>query len=534
MRTYQYGIQFIFAHIRDGVFAAVCLSVVATALTFVTAPVTSQHVAAEDKAPLVLNGTAVHTNLQLDYYYAALFSEIPSADTAALSSQDNLRMELTILADDWSKRQFTRYWNQSIAINNSDEAQEALSKDVSKFSQLIKDSLIRGDHIQIEKIAGKGTAISINGISLIKSKSEDLFTLFVNVWVGQRPPSSGFKSSILGETAEINPALVTSYQSLKPSAQRKTEIKKWMKPAEKKVVAVKAPEKKIEKPLVMAELRPVGGAKAADAAAAAVATVATSTLATTTATTSTTTTTTTSKTAANATEVIATVTDTAAAATTKAAAEPITTTAANTASKTSAAISDVLPTSIPTTTSDSAPKPEDTDLETASVEPVAAVVAEATEATAAVATEDQPATSDAIVNAEDDTAPKDTLLENTEVSGVAAAEVEKTIGQPAQQAANDELLQVYRSNLLALTYRNISYPNSAIQRNREGKVVLKVTVNRDGEVKGVSYEKQSKFSALNRAANKAIAKSSPFPKIPEGIAGNEIELLVPINFSLSK
>lgn len=486
MRTYQYGIQFIFAHIRDSVFAAVCLSVVATALAFFTAPVTSENAAAEDKAALVLNGTAVHTNLQLDYYYAALFSETPSADTEALSAQDNLRMELTILADDWSKRQFTRYWNQSIAINNSDEAQETLAEDVAKFSQRIKGSLIRGDHIQVEKISGKGTAISVNGVRLLKSKSEDLFTLFVNVWVGQRPPSSGFKSSILGQTADINPALVTSYQSLKASAKRKTEIKNWFKPVEKKVVAVvkpvKAPAAKTEKPLAMAELRPADATKAVDVAATAVA----ATLATSAATTSATATTTT-KTAVDATEVVATVTDAStAAATTNVAAEAITTTAVGTATEISAAVTEALPSSIPATTSDS---------------------------TGSVKT---------------DSAPK------AEVSEAAAAEVEKTIEQAAQQAADDELLQVYRSNLLALTYRNISYPNSAIQRNREGKVVLKVTVNRDGEVKDVSFEEQSKFSALNRAANKAIAKSSPFPKIPEGIAGNEIELLVPINFSLSK
>lgn len=505
MRTYQYGIQFIFAHIRDSIFTAACLSVVATALTFFTAPVTSENAAAEDKAALVLNGTAVHTNLQLDYYYAALFSETPSSDTEALSAQDNLRMELTILADDWSKRQFTRYWSQSIAINNSDEAQETLAEDVAKFSQRIKGSLIRGDHIQVEKISGKGTAISINGVRLLKSKSEDLFTLFVNVWVGQRPPSSGFKSSILGQTADINPALVTSYQSLKASAKRKTEIKNWFKPVEKKVVAVvkpvKAPAAKTEKPLAMAELRPADATKAVDVAATAVAATLASKLATAT---------TTTKTAVDATEVVATAADAskAAAATTNAAAEAITTTAVGTATEIRAAVTEVLPTSTPATTSDSAdpvktdsaPKPEET---TASVEPVAAAVAEAT-----------------VVNAE--------------VSEVAAAEVEKTIEQAAQQAADDELIQVYRSNLLALTYRNISYPNSAIQRNREGKVVLKVTVNRDGEVKDVSFEEQSKFSALNRAANKAIAKSSPFPKIPEGIAGNEIELLVPINFSLSK
>lgn len=47
-------------------------------LTFFCSVTYSSTTRPSDK--LLLNGTAVHTSLQLDYYYAALFSESLSAD----------------------------------------------------------------------------------------------------------------------------------------------------------------------------------------------------------------------------------------------------------------------------------------------------------------------------------------------------------------------------------------------------------------------------------------------------------------------
>ncbi len=50
--------------------------------------------AAEEKADeqsLALNGSAVHTDLGMDYYYAALFSETPDVDAEQLAAQDRLK-----------------------------------------------------------------------------------------------------------------------------------------------------------------------------------------------------------------------------------------------------------------------------------------------------------------------------------------------------------------------------------------------------------------------------------------------------------
>jgi len=108
---------------------------------------------------LVLNGTAIHTSLQQDYYYAALFSESRSEDPQTLLWQDNQRMEITILVDEWSKRRFTQHLGQAITINNTTDDQEHHAKDIATFNTLFKDYLIRGDRIVINKDADKGTQL---------------------------------------------------------------------------------------------------------------------------------------------------------------------------------------------------------------------------------------------------------------------------------------------------------------------------------------------------------------------------------------
>ena len=200
---------------------------------------------------LLLNGTAIHTSLQQDYYYAALFSESRSDDPQTLLWQENQRMEITILVDEWSKRRFTQHLGQAIAINNSTDDQEHHSKDIATFNTLIKDYLIRGDRIVINKDIDKGTAISINGITLMETKSHDFFGLFLNTWLGARPPSSVFKASILGQAATVDSSMMASYESLTASNTRINDLKEWNRKEKPKTKAVtkKIPAKKLLEPI---------------------------------------------------------------------------------------------------------------------------------------------------------------------------------------------------------------------------------------------------------------------------------------------
>jgi protein TonB len=109
---------------------------------------------------------------------------------------------------------------------------------------------------------------------------------------------------------------------------------------------------------------------------------------------------------------------------------------------------------------------------------------------------------------------------------------------PAQTAASDDaarldgIRNIYRANMLRLTYRHVIYPASALSKNQEGTVIMRVSVNRAGKVLGIANEKLSEFVALNKAAEKAVKKASPFPEVPAQLPGDKFEFSIPIKFRI--
>jgi TonB family protein len=387
---------------------------------------------------LLLNGTAIHTSLQQDYYYAALFSESRSDDPQTLLWQENQRMEITILVDEWSKRRFTQHLGQAIAINNTADDQEHHAKDIATFNTLIKDYLIRGDRIVINKDIDKGTAISINGITLMETKSHDFFGLFLNTWLGARPPSSIFKASILGQQSTVDSSMMTSYESLTASNTRINDLKEWNKKEQPKikVVTKKTPTKKAE---------PIQK------------------------------------------KVIAT----------------------------KAIVKKAAPIIIETQ-----PRYVDTTELIESADMATTIAADHTPLNFDENTVEATSLKKAID-------PNSLLLasntKDNDLANNALAELNKQ---------KKQLLRFYRSTILTSTYKKIVYPSSAIDKNQQGKVVLKVIVDRSGKVQSIDLKEKSKFKLLNKAANRAVTKAH-FPSVPSELEGDEFEFLLPIKFSLN-
>jgi len=95
------------------------------------------------------------------------------------------------------------------------------------------------------------------------------------------------------------------------------------------------------------------------------------------------------------------------------------------------------------------------------------------------------------------------------------------------------LLKIYRSNLLKKTYKHVVYPESSIQINEEGEVVLMVQVDRKGKVLDINYESKSPSRALNRAARNAVKQAKPYSKVPAALEGEQFEIQMPIRFRLT-
>ena len=100
----------------------------------------------------------------------------------------------------------------------------------------------------------------------------------------------------------------------------------------------------------------------------------------------------------------------------------------------------------------------------------------------------------------------------------------------AQQAG---LFRIYRSNLLKKTYQHVIYPESAIDRNQQGDVILTLVIARDGQIQSVDYDKRADFSSLNKAAARAVKNATPYPPAPKQLNGESFEVIMPIKFRLA-
>lgn len=107
--------------------------------------------------------------------------------------------------------------------------------------------------------------------------------------------------------------------------------------------------------------------------------------------------------------------------------------------------------------------------------------------------------------------------------------------QEEQKAAlmQQVLLKIYRSNLLKKTYKHVVYPESSIELNEEGEVVLIVNVDRSGKVLDVNYESRTPSKALNRAATNAVKRAKPFSAAPDALVGEKFAIRMPIRFRLT-
>jgi protein TonB len=74
------------------------------------------------------------------------------------------------------------------------------------------------------------------------------------------------------------------------------------------------------------------------------------------------------------------------------------------------------------------------------------------------------------------------------------------------------------------------YPSGAQARRQQGAPYIRFVMDRDGKVMSSTLERSSGFSALDQEATSLPRRAQPFPKPPPDVAGDTIELVVPVEF----
>jgi protein TonB len=95
-------------------------------------------------------------------------------------------------------------------------------------------------------------------------------------------------------------------------------------------------------------------------------------------------------------------------------------------------------------------------------------------------------------------------------------------------------LDAYAQSLSALLARQRSYPSVAAMRGWEGEVRLVLRIARRGGLIEVQVQHSSGYDVLDRNAVQLVQQAAPLPQPPEGLAGSEFQVSVPIQYRLRK
>lgn len=106
--------------------------------------------------------------------------------------------------------------------------------------------------------------------------------------------------------------------------------------------------------------------------------------------------------------------------------------------------------------------------------------------------------------------------------------------QSASSAAAVAAQATFEQLLLGHLERHKRYPRAAQMRRQQGVPYIRFTMDRQGTVLAASLERPSGFALLDQEALALLERAQPLPRLPDTVAGNSLEIVVPIEFFISR
>lgn len=100
--------------------------------------------------------------------------------------------------------------------------------------------------------------------------------------------------------------------------------------------------------------------------------------------------------------------------------------------------------------------------------------------------------------------------------------------------ASSDAAPTWQGLVLGRLERFKRYPSSAQAHGEQGVAYLRFTMDRDGKVLSAGIDKSSGFDLLDVETLSLIRRAQPLPKPPPQVAGTTLELVVPIEFFISR
>jgi periplasmic protein TonB len=131
-----------------------------------------------------------------------------------------------------------------------------------------------------------------------------------------------------------------------------------------------------------------------------------------------------------------------------------------------------------------------------------------------------------------ETSPPAPVTSAPQAPQMALAAVPAAPTQGSPRAIDSTAIPTWKSRIAATLERNKRYPAEARDRRQQGVAHLAFTVDRQGHLLASHIVRGSGSDALDKETLQLLARAQPFPPPPAELAGDRIELVVPIRFHL--
>lgn len=151
-----------------------------------------------DGRKLTLNGQGLceYGIFGIDLYYGAFYVERPAQEAAVILTDPQLAVVHLRFVRSLTKQQLGDAYAGSITANRPDDA-KAFEADIAQLRKLLQD-VSDGDSLTFTVRPGRGVWVQCNGTLAGAIESVALSDLFVELYIGPKPPTSELRAALLG------------------------------------------------------------------------------------------------------------------------------------------------------------------------------------------------------------------------------------------------------------------------------------------------------------------------------------------------
>ena len=187
-----------------------------------------------------LVGLAMHQDTGRNIYIGALhYDELIPVPEDVVAADGPKAMEYRVVA----RRTSIRSLMGSVLLQGELATGTAPSKTISEFVEdimaAVKGSLYAGDSLEIRLNKDNTVVAILDGQKLASTTDRQVSNYFLMGWIGERGPSTAFRSSILAP--ELNPTMLPVYEAHTVSSERIAAIEAWSEKEDAVAINISTP-----------------------------------------------------------------------------------------------------------------------------------------------------------------------------------------------------------------------------------------------------------------------------------------------------